>query len=527
MRPNKLNLPFLSCLVLSISVVVLNANAASPSELARVPLLLFKPPAETATIFNKTDQDYIDYAWRSFIALNWPAMRPLGGENRGQPNVSDGTYPGSAQPLVWETWPYTDQVFLPSGNWMKAKGHKGTTDYPTWRQLPVTPSFPLTDQDGKITSYQSPPPPPCASTAEKEGALLLQAINQPGESIKHGPVGPLYDQNGYAVRYQVGLNRSYFEYVRAQEYYQAEKQVPPPSFVALPQDEPGKPGMIEYKSAWKVLDEEEQKSGRFYTRKAFFVSLPWKKDASSAVQAGECFTDGAGKPVSFTVGLVAFHIHRVTYFGHVAMTFESVDNVRIGPSRFDFPSSIPTPSFNPGWFSKNPPPYGKKGFSGEKPDVISVERDSRFHVKLDKGKPPDVSRATPIPLPFRQANARYRALMRRMGSVFQHYQLIGTQHVSADCSRDWVSGKWSPGCPGPNLDILINAALESYTQLVNLNGQLQNYSCKGCHQSARPCGVSWSAVPDYKSQLMSFLLSKANKKSTGYQEFLSGYNCNQ
>ena len=117
--------------------------------------------------------------------------------------------------------------------------------------------------------------------------------------------------------------------------------------------------------------------------------------------------------------------------------------------------------------------------------------------------------------------------MRRMGSVFQHYQLIGTQHASSDCSRDWVSGKWSPGCPEPNLDVLINAALESYTQLVNLNGQLQNYSCQSCHQTARPCGVSWSLVPEYKDQLMSFLLSKAKKNDTSYQDFLEGYNCNQ
>ena len=298
MRPNNQTLALLSCLVLFISLVVLNVNAASPSELAQVPLLLFKPPAETATVFNKTDQDYIDYAWRSFIALNWPARRPLGGENRGLPDVSEGTYPGSAKPLVWETWPYTGEVFLPSGNWKQTPGFKGTTDYPMWRELPVKPSFPVTNQSGKITSYQSPPPPPCASRAEKEGALLLQAINQPGESIKHGPVGPLYDQNGYSVRYQVGLNRSYFEYVRAEQYYEAEKQAPPPGFVALPPDEPGKPGMIEYKSAWKVLDEQERKSGRFYTRKAFFLSLPWRKDASSPVQAGECFTDGGNAPVA-------------------------------------------------------------------------------------------------------------------------------------------------------------------------------------------------------------------------------------
>ena len=189
MRPSNRTLAVLSCLTVFISVVVLSAPASSPSELARVPLLIFRPPAETATVFNKTDQEYIDYAWRSFIALNWPAKKPLGGENRGQPDMSDGTYPGSAKPLVWETWPYTGQVFLPSGNWKELPGYQSTTDYPQWRQLPVRPSFPVTNQDGKITSYESPPPPPCARRAESEGALLLQAINQPGRIHQARPGG--------------------------------------------------------------------------------------------------------------------------------------------------------------------------------------------------------------------------------------------------------------------------------------------------------------------------------------------------
>ena len=173
------------------------------------------------------------------------------------------------------------------------------------------------------------------------------------------------------------------------------------------------------------------------------------------------------------------------------------------------------------------PPYGKRGFRGHKPEVIGVERKRQFHAKLHEGQPPDVSRATPIPLRFRQANARCQEILRGMGSEFQYDRLIGIQHASSDCSRGWVSGKWSPGCPTPNMDTLINASLESYTQLVNLNGELQDYSCSSCRQTARPCGVSWSLVPKYKDQLMSFLLSKAKKKHTGYQEGLEDYNCDE
>ena len=188
MRPSNRTLAFLSCLTLSISVVVLSAPASSPSDLARVPLLIFRPPAETATVFNKTDQEYIDYAWRSFIALNWPAKKPLGGENRGQPDTSDGTYPGSTKPLVWETWPYTGQAFLPSGNWKKIPGYESTTDYPQWRQLPVRLSFPVTNQDGKITSYESPPAS-CLCEPGRTGGGAAPAGDQPTGRIHQARPG--------------------------------------------------------------------------------------------------------------------------------------------------------------------------------------------------------------------------------------------------------------------------------------------------------------------------------------------------
>lgn len=483
-----------------------SAQEPTATELASVPLLIFEPPTSSNILFNKPAEQYNDYAWRSFIALNWPAKAETG-EERGKPDLR-ARRPGRCPSgdggcvMVWESWPYTEQVFLPSGNW---------DDYPTWAELPVTPEWP--------PPSNPPPPPHVVCKADPAGSIFLQAINQPGLSIKDGPVGPLADQNRFYVRYQVGLNRTYFEYVRRQRYYDARQQNPA-DFETVPKDQPDQPGMIEYKSAWKVLNETEQQNGRFYVRQAYMLSL----DGRSC------------DPQPKAVGLVAFHIHRRTEFGHVAMTFEQVDNVRVSASRFGFPPA-PVPSFNPGLLSPHPPPYGMRGFRGKNPVVIGlgdcpqnncVTTDERHAPpQAVPALPRDVSRATPIPDLVQKANARYRTLLAKLESPLQFYRLIGTQHADPSCSRDWASGKWSPGCPRPNADALINAALESYTQLVNLKGQAESYSCRSCHQHARPCGISWSVVDEYTGNLMSYLLSKAKKPDTTYEEVVDGYNCNR
>ncbi len=96
-----------------------SAQNSSPITLAEVPVMVFGPPEAVAMVYNRPERDYLDYAWRSFVALSWPA-KP-GWVHRGEPDKSNPV-PASRPPVVWETWPYTEDVFLPSGNW---------GDYPT------------------------------------------------------------------------------------------------------------------------------------------------------------------------------------------------------------------------------------------------------------------------------------------------------------------------------------------------------------------------------------------------------------
>lgn len=362
--------------------------------------------------------------------------------------------------------------------------------------------------------------------------IVLYEINQPNTSIRSGPVAPLVDQHGRYVRYQVTMNRTFFNYIADNQYYNADRQKQAVSlsqksqfeqhttaligaFKGLPFDNNNLPGMIETKATWRILDPELDEASRYYARPAYIFS----PDKS------ECKRAPAG------VGLVALHIHRLTRLSHVAATFEQVDNVAI--LNADTAEHI-HPSFNPGikhlsqqsiW-----PPYGNLGFLGELPPVITA-KDKLAPAALRQ--PSNISRAVVIAEAVATINREFQA--KYEDSLLRYYQLIGVQHVRSECKMKPTGNfskpqQWQPDtCPQPNGNRLINAALESYTQLVNpFTEQPYNYSCQGCHSNARPCGFageisnSLTFRPDL--MVMSYLSSKA--KFPDQKINVSGYSCN-
>lgn len=455
---------------------------------------------------NKPDAFYLDYMWQSFVALNWPAA-----SGRGEPDTSN-RQPAVQSPVVWETLPQAQEVFLLPSQW---------DNYPDWSNIPQLPAGMTVEQARELCQGFEP-----------GRDIILYDINQPNITIKDGPVAPLIDQYGRYVRYQVTLNRTFFEYVREHEYYDAQTQLkavmiseqaqfaqqsnpPEGAFVPLPHDQGREPGMLETKAAWRVLDPAFDDPSRYYARPGFVLN-PDRKSCERA-PAG--------------VGLVALHIHRLTRLSHVAATFEQVDNVAILDPHT--PANI-QPSFNPG--TANPvqqaiwPPYGNRGFAGNLPPVITAVDTLP---PLQRRQPNNISRATPIPMAVRAVNRRFQ--QRYAESPLRYYQMINTQHARAECRMRETGDfskpqQWQPvTCPQPNVGRLINAALESYTQLVNpFNDQPYNYSCQDCHAHARPCGfvtVNKNRLtfrPDF--QVMSYLLSKA--KFPAQAAVPDGYSCN-
>ena len=470
----------------------------------QMPVMTFKKDAD-GYFLNQSNLDYVDYMWSSFVALNWPAKQGV----RGQPDTTK-KQPATRSPVVWQTLAQPQEALLPPAYW---------DQYPQWNELLRLPAgMTVKDLTKLCESY------------DRNTDIALYAINQPSESARQGPVAPLQDQFGRYVRYQVTLNQTFFHYLRSNQYYNAAIQSksvqisqkaqlklvsakPEGAFQALPFDTADEVGMLETKAAWRILDPEHDNPKRYYTQPAVVLS-PDKKS---------CFRG--------TAALVALHIHRNTKLGHVASTFEQIDNVRI----LD-PINHPNikPSFNPGTATSTQtdiwPPYGNRGFHGQLPPVITSKDKLP---DLWNRQPVNISRASEIPFWLQTINKTYQA--KYENTPLKYYQMINVQHVSPKCrmkpTSNWADPvHWSPDiCPTPNTQRLINSALESYTQLVDPYTNLaKNYSCRSCHSNARPCGIlqedknlfTWRN----EFQVMSFILGKAAFPDT--LKSVDGYACN-
>jgi hypothetical protein len=87
-------------LTTALAFLVLAAGTASAADW-REP---WREPQDTAAAFSTPDE----YAWRLFVALNWPADIAKRAADPSRPLGADG-------PAVWETWKNARDVFLPDG----------------------------------------------------------------------------------------------------------------------------------------------------------------------------------------------------------------------------------------------------------------------------------------------------------------------------------------------------------------------------------------------------------------------------
>ncbi|SDZ77684.1 hypothetical protein [Microbulbifer marinus] len=452
-----------------------------------------------------SQRDIYEFAWQSFIALNWPYK--VGGV-RGQPDpkvplapIANTTNPDKV--VVWETYMSPETVFVHPQDWPVV-----------WGQ----PDF-----SGLLRVSK----PPCYVGGYQYGQPFAPGINQPYTNA-NVPTGPVVDQNKEYLRVEVTLSQPYFNYIKQFGYYDADTQTsavkkyiqfandtgdaPPPAI--KPSDDASRfqplptglefyldglpkyalQGMTEVKAAWKVLKTEGEGAdipGRYFRRMMQFPQ-----------------PDGSlSEPM--LMGLVGFHIHRVTPFGHLPSTFEHVDNVRVRKRRFD-PLPVPKhPALNPGRGNGRPVRYangyevnGESGVAGVIP-LPYKQGDSL--IPIDEREQVNVSRVTPIPRDVQRVNYKYQRLLK--DSVWSYYQLIGTQNKNLETPNRHLG----PGIPGPqrsNVQNLVNTTLETYTQ--------KGFSCARCHLNAFPQGVS--SFPPYEKRfedlhVMSFLLLNAKPGS--------------
>jgi len=231
---------------------------------------LAQPPSEEMRV-PKSQRLFDIFAWQAFLALNWPADAS-GNSERAKTLVDTG-------PRVWEYWIETSHVFKLDG-----------ADPDPW---------PRTLADAKAPMVRTK----AAWTTSVRADQNLQAFS-----------GPLVDQNGKWVRYQVKINREEFDYLVENKLYNLDGQIEfsRDKVVSFPSSDftTRMRGAIELKMAWKELGPGDIPT-RFYTVE------------------GEVKNNDTGMFETRWLGLVGMHIAMRTKTSPQWLwaTFEHVDNV--------------------------------------------------------------------------------------------------------------------------------------------------------------------------------------------------------
>ncbi|MBV9248551.1 MAG: hypothetical protein JO227_04805 [Acetobacteraceae bacterium] len=264
-------------------------------------------------------QDLAIFAWREFIALNWPARDPATTNVRGRANPNSdfltitanrtGTYPL----LVWQTYRHKNELF-PAGG-------------------PTQSSF-----DSTAPAYKYVTQPTAA------GDVSYDLFNNLDESSEIG-LCTMFAHKDVRIVYEAKVNRAEFDYANKNGLTNCSGPNCPTladaslktsndlvqyggicstdrSIVSLPcgdaaVDRDAGEGAIEIKAAWRMLTDAEMASGRFYTHKVIYYK------GGPDTQSG-----GSQQYYNAVFGLVALHIiHKTKSFPtFVFATWEQVDD---------------------------------------------------------------------------------------------------------------------------------------------------------------------------------------------------------
>ena len=455
------------------------------------------------------------FAWRHFIALNWPAVPQTAQRGtRGEPDrarvLGDPSYRG---PLVWQTFRSKTELFPGVG---KPHGHdKGAeTDY----GYDDPPRYVFDPRD--VGSYPSLPKgevPACDEETHGSGPLPWVNLSEAHEA---GPedvfAGVVPGEPGHAdarVLYAVDVNRPQYFYVAANDWYdggnpgsnipadatrsfiESHGTAPPAGtseYVSFP------PGAMEVKSAWRRLTDQEKGSGRFLTAPVRFYV--WQDpgrsyDGRPGNPQHACYRDGE-------MGLIGLHIKLKTPSApyYVWATFEQADNL-LDPDGHPVEDVDGTPLHPQGTAATEPEIRSRNAVSAnpQTPDTIQklfpVVADSVPGKRLYYFNPPNTPttqglisvnrRRLAIPEPLIAVNREAQAVLRRYAethgqpaSPWPFYKLVGVQWRPADKPHPGQDLAGDPESPDevlryPAIYYTSNAVIETSHRLQVWSGQIQ------------------------------------------------------
>jgi hypothetical protein len=383
--------------IVGILACVKRVTAPTPERpRTSAPVLSPNVPADLPA--NPTQADAVNFAWQSFVAVNWPA---LAGQ-RGVPDLKKKI--GQPGDVVWNTWKTPGEVFT-------ANGQKP----PGWNQ-----------PGGNL-------PPECQRAGAAPGDYWLQRVTKvPGNSnseamrqAKEVVGGTLTDQHGNLVRFDVRLNKANFDNIVSNVFYNIQGQ-DSARVIAFPA------GVMEAKASWREMTDSDppQVRARFFRRIAWIFTPKSGSDSATCIQS--------------EVGLVGLHVTDKTPSRPqwTWATFEQVDNV----PPFAPPSARGVRAAGALRYSFNNPSC---------PPSQCVPNKSTQKNGKPTGIPTQVTRRVNIGTAAQQANPLWQAALRSavLTSPFQYYELVDIQ---------WPQNPGQRPAGNPTPGLLANTTMETY-----------------------------------------------------------------
>lgn len=353
---------FMACISLHNAFV--HVAAAQPP----TPTVSHKPPVDVdipPDFQGDPVAFFDDFSWRSFIALNWPALEGRRGEPDPNKELGD-----AATNVVWGTWKADHEVFQPGGMepsvWeeFRAQSPDRFASFLDAGRTKVLGGFGLRGSELQIEHYY-----------QANAAGL--------------PQGALASRNRQYVRYEVRINRTEFDFIRSNRLYLGralDAEIARNGQVVFPE------GAVEIKAAWRLFvgDELSDRSmlDRYYRTSAVLI-------------------DPDGSRQEALVGLIGLHIVSRTPSRRewIWSTFEHVDN-DIGSTS----TLVVSQDANTNNWNRLHPPVAQGEVPRPDPDPVQVRR-LRPDTRLETAS----------------ANAAYHSHDRIKTSVWKNYRLVMTQ----------------------------------------------------------------------------------------------------
>ena len=377
--------------------------------------------ASLATL-DELETAYAELAWKTFIAINWPATEKDGSPYPSPDTDKDLSYNAGEYVSVWEAWPTAQELFRADG-----------AAPPAWGSHHELPS-------------------PCEEKGAQRGDVVLQATSKGGdvasEFVQAFRMGPVPDQNGEYTWFAIQANKAMYDYIVDNELYNVEGQAAFGKAADWPRgrtDSTGTEediGSIFVKGAWKVLGEGDILE-QFHRIESWLYN-PGDDDAEIAAS---CRLKN--------VGLTALHIvHRTNSAPQWAWaTFEHVANA----------------------------PLYEEAMSGNLPrdrysyfDASCVKGACEYNRLPDHPWNPDRTGIVPVQVvrlgniggAAATQNTRFQGEDPVQDTVFANYQLIDTQFATVLGSPDNGVYPVNPAYPAgePAARFLANTLIETYIQ---------------------------------------------------------------